>query len=98
VHVITSCFTGENKSYHAIFPATIMNAGHYYCQIENQYGVVNSAIATVTVTSQTAKHPSKNIGFTYSQLTMEKSENLVSYEGLTMSQMQHSTHSADLES
>jgi len=37
-----------------------MNVGCYYCQVKNQYGVVNSATATVTVTSQTAKHPSRN--------------------------------------
>jgi len=76
-----------------------MNAGRYYCQIENQYGIVNSKIATVTVTMlQTANHPSRNIGFTYSQLTVEKSESLVSYEGLTMSQIQDSTYSTDLKS
>jgi len=76
-----------------------MNVGCYYCQVENQYGVVNSATAIVTVTMlQTAKNPSRNIGFTYAQLTMEKSKNLVSYEGLTMSQTQDSTYSADLES
>ena len=56
---IISCFAGENNSSYTIHPVTVSNAGRYYCQIENQYGVVNSTIATVTVTtSSTAIHPS----------------------------------------
>ena len=52
-------FTGENNSSYTIHPVTVSSAGRYYCQIENQYGVVNSTVATVTVTtSSTIIHPS----------------------------------------
>ena len=48
-----------NKSYYSIYPATVRHAGHYYCQVENQYGVEISATATVAVsTSQTTNIPS----------------------------------------
>ena len=46
---ITSCLIGENKSFYSIFPVTIMNAGRYYCQVKNQYGEVNSTVATLAV-------------------------------------------------
>ena len=54
---IMSCFIGENNPSYTIHPVTVSNAGHYYCQIENQYGVVNSTVATVIVTTlSTTKH------------------------------------------
>ena len=66
VHCILTinCFVGENKSSYTIHPVSVGNAGRYYCEIENQYGVVNSTVTTVTVsTLSTPTHPSlgKNI-------------------------------------
>ena len=61
---ITSCLIGENKSFYGIFPVTIRNTGHYYCQIKNQYGEVNSTIVTLTVTKMPrALHSSKHSRF-----------------------------------
>ena len=60
---IISCFTGENNPSYTIHPVTVSNAGRYYCQIENQYGVVNSTVATVIVTTlSTAKYLSLGKG------------------------------------
>ena len=56
---IINYFIGEDKSSYTIHPVTVSNAGRYYCQIKNQYGVMNSTVATVTVTtSSTIIHPS----------------------------------------
>ena len=45
------CFTGQDKSYCEIFPATSRNTGCYYCQVKNQYGVVSSSTTTLIVTT-----------------------------------------------
>lgn len=83
------CFIGENKSFYSVFPVTIMSAGHYYCEVENEYGIVRSKIATVTVMiSSISKHSSVGSVFTYSQSIEEKST-LLSQDIIT---------SADLES
>ena len=51
VHIyLTSDFIDQNKSYYTIFPATERNTGHYYCQVQNQYGSVDSEAALVVVT------------------------------------------------
>ena len=85
---ITNYFTGENKSYYVISPATVRHAGHYYCQVKDQYGVKDSATAMVTVsTSPKTNIPSGTPGFSYSQLPLK---------GLA-SQIQHSV-STNLES
>lgn len=47
--VTICCFTGENKSFYCIYPATMSNSGHYYCKVENQYGAKKSRSAIVTV-------------------------------------------------
>ena len=47
--LIACCFIGENGSTYIIFSATIRDVGHYYCQVQNQYGKVNSDSAKVTV-------------------------------------------------
>ena len=89
---ITSCLIGENKSFYSIFPVTIMNAGRYYCQVKNQYGEVNSTIATLTVTmTPTAQHSSEDSSFTYTP-------NIVSDKGLAVPQIQGIHPSADLGS
>ena len=76
------CFTGQSKSYCCIFPATIRNAGCYYCQVKNHYGAVNSSIATLMVTtSSTARKPSVASGFCYIPSIMENS---ASDKGLIM--------------
>ena len=49
--ITINLFIGEHKPYYRIFPVTILDAGYYYCQVKNQYGIVNSKIATVTVTT-----------------------------------------------
>ena len=41
----TSCLIGENYSFYSIYPVTVRKAGHYYCQIINQFGIGNSNIA-----------------------------------------------------
>ena len=86
---ITSCLIGENKSFYSIFPVTIMNAGHYYCQVKNQYGEVNSTITALTVT----KTPTVQQGsrFTYTP-------NILSNKRLAVPQIQSITPSADLGS
>ena len=60
------CLVGENKGFYCIAAATLRSAGRYYCQVKNQYGVANSAVATVTVTvSLTTRSPSVDTNFTY---------------------------------
>ena len=64
---------GERNTYYLIYPATTRNAGHYFCQVKNVYGRVNSNIATVIVTtSSIAKKHSVVSGFYYTPLIMEK--------------------------
>ena len=94
VHMtITSCFTGEIKSFYSIYPVTIRNAGRYYCQVKNLYGAVNSENATMIVsTSSTANIPSALPGCTHSPLPVEQLAHVLSNKG---SQIQDST-SADL--
>ena len=77
---------GERKPYCCIFPATTRSAGHYFCQVKNVYGIVNSNIATVIVTtSSIAKKHSIVSGFCYNPSTMEKP---TSNKGLVMLQTQ----------
>ena len=67
----------------------MMNEGHYYCQIKNQYGVINSAVATVTITALlTPITPSVNSRFTYPPTNTE----------FGMPQMEKYTLPVDLES
>ena len=83
------CFTGENKPYYSVFPATIRTAGCYYCQVKNQYGVVKSPIVTVIVTtSLTAGNSSVSSGFSYIPLIKEESTTLLSNKGVIMQQTQ----------
>ena len=64
--IISYCFIGEIKSYYCIHSVTTRNVGHYFCQVKNQYGVVNSDIATVIVTTlPTARNSSLDTRFTY---------------------------------
>ena len=73
--LIACCFIGENESTCAISSATIKNMGHYYCQVQNQYGKVNSNPAKVTVKDY---------------LKSEGSTTLHSNEGTVISQIQTS--------
>ena len=78
---------GENKPYCCIFPVTILNAGCYYCQVKNQYDVVNSKVATVTVITMSPimkQFPSKDWKFTYLPVIAEISntQNTISPAGL----------------
>ena len=83
---------GENKSFYCIVPATIRSAGRYYCQVENQYGVVNSTIATVAVTTVlTVRSPLVDSRFTYSP-------NLASNKEFSIPEVQEYTSSKDLTS
>lgn len=69
---ITNFFIGENKSYCSIYPATVRCAGHYYCEVKNQYGVENSGTATVTIsTSPTTNIPSGTSGFSNAQVPLK---------------------------
>ena len=69
---ITNFFIGENQSHCSIYPATVRHAGHYYCEVKNQYGVENSATAIVSVsTSPTTNIPSGTSGFSYAQLPLK---------------------------
>ena len=61
------CFTGENKSYYCIFPVSIRDKGRYYCRVKNEFGEVNSAVTTVTV-SPIIRHPSLDIKFRYAPM------------------------------
>ena len=66
---ITNCFADGNKSVYLIDPITVRDAGRYYCQVENQYGIAysRSIVVTVTVTaSLSARPPSVDEEFTYS--------------------------------
>ena len=64
--VTICCFTGADKSFYSIYPATKNKAGHYYCKVENQHGAVKSKSAMVTVTtSLTAKYSATDSGVTY---------------------------------
>ena len=75
------CLVGENKGFYCIAAATLRSAGHYYCQVKNQYGVTNSAVATVAVTvSPTTRSPSVDTSFTYLS-------NLISNKVFSMPQM-----------
>ena len=81
-------FAGENKPYCGIFPATVRNTGRYYCQVKNHYGIVNSSIATLVVTtSSKARKPPAATGFCYApaSLIIKKS---TSKEGPVMLQTQ----------
>ena len=69
-------FVGENKSFYSIYPVTIRNVGHYFCQVKNHYGVACSSIAMVVVESFPTEIPS------------ERSVNL---KKLVMPEMQEST-------
>ena len=69
---ITNFFIGENQSHCSIYPATVRHAGHYYCEVKNQYSIENSATVIVTVsTSPTTNIPSSTSGFSYSQLPLK---------------------------
>ena len=82
-------YVGENESFYTIFPATVRNAGQYYCEVINQYGVINSSTATVTVTyNATARHPSVDSTWTYCP-------NLASHKKVAI---QDTTPSANLKS
>ena len=76
----------QNSSSCDINSATIRNMGHYYCQVKNHFGEVNSTVAVVTI--KETKKP-LDLAFTYSPRSNKK---------LTMSQMQDSTPTADLRS
>ena len=90
--LITSHLIGENKSFYRIFPVTIRNQGCYYCRVENQYGVVKSNTATVTIEIlPTVRNDSK---FTYLPSSEENYENLLP----AMSQIQDTIPSAYLKS
>ena len=68
------CFSGHNNSYCCIFPATLENAGHYYCQVKNHCGVVNTSTAMLIVTtSLTARKPSVASELCYTPSIMENS-------------------------
>ena len=82
-HIIACYFIGENESTYTISSATIRNAGHYYCQVQNQYGKVNSDPAKVTVNDH---------------LKLEGSTTLLSNEELAISQIQDFTSQTDAES
>ena len=49
--VTICCFTGADKSFYSIYPATKSKAGHYFCKVENQHGAEKSRSAMVTVTT-----------------------------------------------
>ena len=76
-------FIDENEASCSISSATIRNVGHYYCQVENLYGKVESKCAKVTVSCN-------------SPLESEKFTTLHFNERLAMSQ--DFTSSTDLES
>ena len=66
---ITSCFAGEKQSFYSIDSITVRDAGCYYCQVENQYGIANSrsTVVAVTVTaSLSARLPSGEEDVNYS--------------------------------
>ena len=87
------CFTGENKPYYSVFPATRNTAGRYFCQVKNQYGIVKSPITRIIVTtSPTARNSSVSSGFSYAPMMMEESTTLLSSKGATIQQTE------DLES
>ena len=73
---------GEKKSSYTIDFPTIRDAGHYYCQVQNRYGKVNSEPAKVTIKDHS---PSKS----------EESTTTHSNEGLAISQIQDYTSSID---
>ena len=56
---ITSCFAGEKQSFYCIDSITVRDAGRYYCQVENQYGIANSrsTVVAVTVTASLSARP-----------------------------------------
>ena len=88
--------TGENRSLYSIFSVTTRCAGRYYCQVKNQYGTVDSAVATVIVTtSSMSAHPPQHSSVCYAVLPAER-VNVVSK--LTVSHSQDSVSSEDLES
>ena len=67
--LIINHFADGNKSFYSIDPVTVRDAGHYYCQVENQYGIANSrsTVVTVTVTASLSTRPSSiDVDFTYS--------------------------------
>ena len=84
---ITHCFIGGMKSSYTIHFPSKRNIGVYYCQIQNQYGKVDSNPAMVIVKEQ------------YSSSPRSKESTTLHYdEGLTISQIQDSTSPIDLES
>lgn len=46
------CFIGGKKSSYTICFPSIKTAGHYYCQVQNIYGKVDSHPAKVTIKDQ----------------------------------------------
>ena len=87
ITLIAHCFIDAKKPSYTIRFANISHAGRYYCQVQNQYGKVDSDPAKVTV----KEHNS-------SSSRSKKSTPLHSSKGFTRSQIQDSTSPTDLES